>query len=35
MSLLQWCRLVALVAMTYFMLVGAGVFTLWFWLQIF
>ena len=30
-----WFRLVAAVALSFFVLAGAGMFTFWFWLQVF
>jgi hypothetical protein len=33
--MIRWFAVVALVAVTWLLLVGAGMFTFWFWLQVF
>ena len=34
-NMIRWFAVVALVAVTWFLLVGAGTFAFWFWLQVF
>jgi len=34
-TMVHWCVIVALVAVTYFVLSGVGMFSIWFWLKVF